>query len=103
MFEGKPPFSSPFLRPDSPGAGEGLRAVTWSDLVAKLDAARDLRAAMRLHEGEGEASFDPGCARHIAAICEGKPGVNFDDLVNGKAASGISCRGEGAAGDDPRE
>jgi hypothetical protein len=76
--------------------------VTWPDLVARLDAVRDLRVAMRA--GEGEASFDPGSARHIAALCDGKPGVNLDDLVNGKAAGGISCRHqEGAAGGAPRE
>ena len=103
MFEGKFPQPSPFLQPDSAGAGDGLRAVTWSDLVAKLDAARDLRAALRAQNGDGEASFDPGSARHIAALCDGKPGVNLDDLVNCKAASGISRPSEGDAGDDPRE
>ena len=104
MFEGKPPHSGPFSSPASAGAGEDLRAVTWSDLVARLDAVRDLRSAMRSPEGEGEASFDPGSARHIAALCDGKPGVNLDDLVNGKAAGGISYRNqEGAAGGAPRE
>jgi hypothetical protein len=104
MFEGKPPHSGPFPSPDFTGAGEDLRPVTWSDLVARLDAVRDLRSAMRASGGEGEASFDPGSARHIAALCDGKPGVNLDDLVNGKAAGGISCRHqEGAAGGAPRE
>jgi hypothetical protein len=103
MFEGRLPTPSPFPQSDSADAGNNLRPVTWSDLVAKLDAARDLRAALREHHGEGEASFDPGSARHIAALCDGKPGVNLNDLVNGKAASGICCPGELAVGDDPRE
>lgn len=104
MFEGKLPHTGQFLPAGSVGAGEALRPVTWSDLVAKLDAARDLRAALHAHDGEGEASFDPGSARHIAALCDGKPGVNLDDLVNGKAAGGISCRDdEGAASGVPRE
>ena len=63
----------------------------------------NLRAALLSHDGEGEASFDRGSAQHIAALCESKRGVNLDDLVNCKAASGISCPGELAAGDDPRE
>jgi|SRR5690606_27725167 len=104
MFEGKQSGLDPLTHAEGARAGDGLRAVKWPDLVARLDAARDLRATLRTYECEGEASFDPGSARHIAALCDGKPGVNLDDLVNGKAGGGISCLDqEGAAGDAPRE
>ena len=100
MFEGKPP---------QPGAtplefsGE-LKPVSWSDLVARLDAARGLRTASEPHHGEGDGSFDPGSARHIAALGDGKPDVNLDVLVNGKATDGISLpHKKRAAGGDPRE
>jgi hypothetical protein len=102
MFEGKLP--QPGLSQASASVREGLRAVTWSDLVARLDAARDLRNSLRAHDGDGEASFDRGSARHIAAISDGKRGVNLDDLVDGKAVDRINGAIEAsAAGDDPRE
>ena len=102
MFEAKPSGPGAFRQFESDGAGHRLRPVNWSDLVAKLDAARDLRASLLSHDGEGEGSFDPGSAQHIAALCECKQGVNLADLVNGKAEHGMSGAGnESAAGNDP--
>lgn len=93
MFEGK--------RPTADTAH--LRAVSWSDLVAKFDAARELRAALGTGEIAGEASFDPDSARHIAEIGEGKPDINLDDLADGKAVGGMGrTNTNGAASDDPR-
>ena len=63
-----------------------LRAVAWSELAAKLAAARDLRASL---EGS-EASFDAGSARRIAAHHNGKSSINPDDLGNGKGPEGIA-------------
>ena len=104
MFEAKPFSPAHFAPTEFDDSGRSLRPVRWSDLVAKLDAARDLRASLLAHECDGEASFDPGCAQHIAALCEGKRGINLDDLANGKAAGGISGLGnEGTAGEDPRK
>jgi len=104
MFEAKPFSPAHHAPPEFDEAGRSLRPVRWSDLVAKLDAARDLRASLLAHGHEGEASFDPGSAQHIAALCEGKRGVNFDDLVDGKVAGAISgAIDESAVGGDPRE
>ncbi|WP_305097507.1 hypothetical protein [Croceibacterium aestuarii] len=71
-------------------ADGGLRPVSWSDLVAKLDAARDLRIALHGLDEQGEGSFNPSCARHIAALGDGKQGVNLDALADGKAPSGMA-------------
>ncbi len=101
MFEGKPPRSSAATPLDLAG---DLRPVTWSDLVARLDAARGLRPAASGANGAGDGSFDPYSARHIAALGDGKPDINLDDLGNGKGTDGISLPHEQrAAGDDPRE
>ncbi|MXO60580.1 hypothetical protein GRI89_13625 [Altererythrobacter salegens] len=72
------------------GKAGDLRPVRWSDLVAKLDAARDLRDALHGHDGASEASFDSSCARHIAALGDGKHDVNLDALANGKAPNGMT-------------
>jgi hypothetical protein len=102
MFEAKPFDAGAFTPFESDDAGHRLRPVNWSDLVARLDAARDLRASLLSHDGEGEASFDPGSAQHIAALCECKRGINLADLVNGKADEAISgATNESAAGNDP--
>ncbi len=85
MFEGKPPKAP--LAPDfGPAGGDAgmLREMTWSDLRARLDAARDLREALHQVEEEHLASFDASSARHIAALAQGKHSVNPDDLANGK-------------------
>jgi hypothetical protein len=81
---------------------EGLRAVRWSDLVARFDAVRELRAGLDVGETAGDASFDPDSARHIAEIGVGKQDINFDDLANGKAVGVISRSDNGAASDDLR-
>jgi hypothetical protein len=105
MFEGKPP-SAATSRPLGHGAAgiDNLRPVKWLDLVAKFDAARELRAELGKGETAGEASFDPDSARHIAELGEGKPDINFDDLANGKAADGMGRPDmSGAVSDDPRK
>ena len=104
MFEAKPPSPATYAPSEFQDSSRSLHPVRWSDLVAKLDAARDLRASLLAHAGEGEASFDPHCAQHIAALCEGKRGINLDDLVDGKGTDSISgAIDERATGKDPRE
>ena len=89
MFEAKLSETGALLAVDLAEAGrDGLRAVNWSDLVAKFDAVRELRAELGAGETVGDASFDPDSARHIAEIGSGKQDINFDDLANGKAAGG---------------
>ena len=105
MFEGKLPNTAAPRSLDQASPGQGrLRPVSWSDLVARFDAVRELRTELGIGETAAGASFDPDSARHIAEIGDGKPGINFDDLANGKAADGMGRRNmNGAAGDDPRE
>jgi len=102
MFDRKLTRADTVMPPDLAGGREELRAVKWSDLVAKFDAIHDLRAELGAGETEGGASFDAESARHIAEIASGKQDVNFDDLANGKAAGGISRSANGAVGDDLR-
>ena len=86
MFEGKLPTPVEALPLGELQDGEVLRPLSWSDLVARLSAARDLRASL---EGS-EASFDAGSARRIAAHHNGKSSINPDDLGNGKGPEGIA-------------
>jgi hypothetical protein len=105
MFEGKlPNVGSPKTFDRAGGVQGSLRAVSWSDLVARLEAARELRAELGSGEAAGGASFDPDSARHIAELSESKQDINFDDLANGKAAGGKArSNNNGAASDDPRK
>ena len=90
MFEGKPPLSgqseakkscasvseSAAVDTGAATAGEELRAVSWSELVAKLGAARDLRGILLADAGalagNHPASFDANSARRLAASHEPK-------------------------------
>jgi hypothetical protein len=105
MLEGKLPNLGGAQAFDQAGGGQdSLRAVSWSDLVARLNAARELRAELGTGETAGGASFDPDSARHIAELAGSKQDINFDDLANGKAAGGKAHpNNTGAASDDPRK
>ena len=105
MFEGKPPSAGGEFQPGlASGEQRDLRLVSWPDLVARLEAARELRTGLGAGEASGDASFDPESARHIAALSEAKPDVNFDHLGNGKSAAGIGRSHDSAAvSDDPRK
>jgi hypothetical protein len=76
---------------------EGLRPVSWGELVARLGAARDFRRVMGGRLLAGGASFNLASARHLAGRGDGKPDVNPIALANGKIAGGM---GLPAAGDD---
>ena len=103
MFEGKPPSAATSQPLDRSAAGiDDLRPVRWPDLVAKLDAVRELRAELGTGETAGEASFDPDSARHIAELAEVKRDINLDGLAHGKAVDGMGSNMNGAPGDDPR-
>lgn len=96
MYEGKPPFAPAGQRPDrDSGPVTPLRELTWSDLRARLEAARDLRAGMEREHDHPPASFDAGFASCLAARGNGKEDVNPSDLANGKG----SGRNEGIAHD----
>ena len=71
MFEGKPPFA-PEAHDHSANAkaGDTLHTLSWTDLVTKLEAARDLRAALAGEKlpcsQQDAASFDASSAHHLA-------------------------------------
>lgn len=64
--------------------GDSLRELSWSDLRARLAAARDLRLSLAQAGPQDLASFDAPAARHVAALANGKDSVNPSDLANGK-------------------
>ena len=86
MYEGSILHQGPGLPPgDFASGADGLHAMTWGELVARLGAARDFRriAAVRHHAGEG--SFDPSSAFRLAVLGGGQPPINPFALGNGKA------------------
>jgi hypothetical protein len=91
MFEGKLPIVPEGHDSQRDLAGvDSLRPLTWSDLRARLEAARDFRAALQHERGSELASFDAVSARRIAALTNGKHDVNPDDLANRKQNCGTS-------------
>jgi len=74
-------------------AGDALRAVEWSEITARLNAARDLRLLMRNESAAPieavAASFGDAAASYFALLEDGEswaePGVNRDALGQSKA------------------
>lgn len=90
MFEGKPPIPAEAQEFADPQEPEPLRPLRWSDLVARLEAVRDLRASYSGNARAYDGSFDASSARRIAAHHNGKHVVNLDDLANRKVHAGIA-------------
>ena len=90
MFEGKLPIAAEALPYGEPQDGDALRLLSWADLVARLSAARELRASFAGRPAGSDASFDAGSARRIAAHHNGKHGVNLEDSSYGKGPDGIA-------------
>ena len=100
MFEGKPPRPADARPFEERGEGESLRPLTWGDLVARLSAARELRTSFGGSDDGGDASFDAGSARCIAAHHNGKLSVNPDDSSNRKSGEGTAAGAAYGAGAD---
>lgn len=70
-------------------AGDALRSVEWSELTARLNAARDLRLLLRTESAAPieavAASFGDAAASYFALLDDGEPGVNHDALGQSKA------------------
>ncbi len=68
--------------------GEALRAVEWSELTARLNAARDLRLLLRTESaapiGAVAASFGDAAASYFALIEDSEPHINPDALGQSK-------------------
>jgi len=68
--------------------GEALRAMEWSELTARLNAARDLRLLLRT-ENQAQieaaaASFGDAAASYFALLEDSEPPVNPDALGQSK-------------------
>jgi hypothetical protein len=68
--------------------GEALRAMEWSELTARLNAARDLRLLLRTENQApieaAAASFGDAAASYFALLDESELDVNPDALVQSK-------------------
>lgn len=85
MFESAAPFHSP-----EPPAGGVLRELDWNEIVARLGAARDLRALFTRPMPQG-GGFMPQTAAGISEREAGEPGVNFAGLSHGKWADATTA------------
>ncbi len=72
--------------------GTALRAFGWSELAARINAARDLRHVLQLDRDHGSASFADAAAGYFNPLSNGKRHVNHGDLEHRK-----SCWGNAAA------
>ncbi|AOL93459.1 hypothetical protein [Porphyrobacter sp. LM 6] len=74
---------------DQRRAGGALRAVEWSELTARLNAARDLRLLLRTESqspiGAVAASFGDAAASYFALLDDSQRDVNHDALGQSKA------------------
>lgn len=78
--------------------GEALRALEWSELTARLNAARDLRLLLR-HEASAPieavaASFGDAAASYFALLEDNEPDVNLDGLGHLKGHGEIMARSD---------
>lgn len=90
-------------------AGDALRAVEWSEITARLNAARDLRLLLR-SESQGRieavaASFGDAAASYFAMIEDSEPDINLDGLDGSKGFDGndsacVAIRHDAASGGD---
>ncbi|MEQ5788215.1 hypothetical protein J3454_09945 [Erythrobacter sp. NFXS35] len=76
-------------------SGDALRAVEWSEITARLNAARDLRLLLR-DESRGQidavgASFGDAAASYFAMIDENEPGINLGALECSKGWDDRNC------------
>ncbi len=76
--------------PEGGGSGD-LRALSWGEIAARLAAAQDYRRLAASRNPFACGSFNLVSARHLAALGDGKPGVNPIALANRKIAGGMDC------------
>ncbi len=117
MFEKANPLSAPSARAAIPAADErfaavserrsggALRAVEWSELTARLNAARDLRLLLRT-EGQAPieavaASFGDAAASYFAMLDDGELGISHGALGQSKALDATSEHYDTTRSGDP--
>jgi len=87
-------------------AGDALRSVEWSELTARLNAARDLRLLLRSESAAPieavAASFGDAAASYFALLDDGESGVNREALGQSKAFDANTAQND-ANRPDPTE
>ncbi|MEP3052165.1 MAG: hypothetical protein ABJP48_05405 [Erythrobacter sp.] len=87
-------------------AGEALRAIGWSELAARINAARDLREVLRSDSAQGAltvASFGDAAGSYFAAASDCERPVNPIALEARKASTAMPIRADGEAAKGDRE
>ncbi len=86
--KGANPGGARFASRQARRAGDALRALEWSELTARLNAARDLRLLLRTESHAPiepvAASFGDAAASYFALLDDSEPGVNLDALGQSK-------------------
>ncbi|WFL78739.1 hypothetical protein P7228_06655 [Altererythrobacter arenosus] len=99
MFEGNPISAASIPH----GDGTALRAIGWSELTARINAARDLRQVLRRDSATFVASFGDAAAGFFAELGDGKQAVNLDALGHCKSTRRMDVDSEGDAATGDRE
>ena len=97
MFEGTITAASA-----DPGAESALRPLDWPEIVARLAAARDLRAVFARPVVSG-GSFVTRAAAGIARAAPHERSINFDALAAGKWPASTTAATAPAAGFGDRD
>jgi len=109
MFETSKPIPSAFCSDsaaeeaphDAVRGGDALRAIEWSELTARLNAARELRRELRqeaiLCAGASGATFGDAAADFFKTFGNGERPVNPDTLEGCKASCSIPSETPGSA------
>lgn len=87
-----------FAARPAPRAGDAMRALEWSELTARLNAARDLRLLLR-SEGQAPieavaASFGDAAASYFALLDNSESELNHEALGQLKAPGAIIARND---------
>lgn len=83
--------------------GRALRVVGWSDLTARINAARDLRELLKQDLVMGGASFTDAAAGYFVPSSSSERDVNHDALGPCKGLDDNSKLNENAADAIPPE
>ena len=74
--------------------GGALRAIEWSELTARLNAARELRRELRREAvqcaGPSSESFGDAAASYFKTLGHGERDVNLEGLGGCKASCGMA-------------
>lgn len=88
-------------------AGEALRAVEWSELTARLNAARDFRLLLRTESRApieaAAASFGDAAASYFALLDDNEPDINPDALGQSKGPGDMIDANDAIRSEAPRD